>query len=108
MRNSGRVRDQPALTTSSGRSWLVVGGLFAVVCLGVLVALLDNPGRGVAVFGMVAVVVLYAGMVVARLTVRPGRPRLGIMAACMITFAGIALVCVLMIAAATQLSVPAH
>ena len=47
-------------------------------------------------------------MAEARVTVRPGRLRLGIMAACMITFAGIALVCVLVIAAATQLSVPAH
>jgi uncharacterized membrane protein len=108
MRDSGRVRDQPALTTSSGRSWLIVGGLFALVCLVVLVALLGNPARGVAIFGIVAVLVLYAGMIVARLTARPGRRRLGIMAACMIALAAVALICVLVIAGATQLSVPAR
>ena len=32
-----RLRDQPALTSSHGRSWLILGGLLTLISLGVLV-----------------------------------------------------------------------
>ncbi|KQV07229.1 hypothetical protein [Leifsonia sp. Root112D2] len=100
MRNSSRVRDQPALTTSSGKSWLIMGALLAIISVIVLIPLMQREPRAVAVIGVIAVVVLYAVIVVARLLVGPGRLRLGIMAIAMLCMAASALTCVLIIAGA--------
>jgi hypothetical protein len=94
-----RQRDQPALTTSSGLIWLVVGGLLAATALAVLIPMTGLPPRGVALGAVIAIVVLYAGMVAVRLGVRPGRRRLGLLAAGMIAIAAIALAAVLIVAA---------
>jgi hypothetical protein len=48
MTDPTRVRDQPALTQSSGLIWLVVGSIFTAIALGVLIALVQLPPPGVA------------------------------------------------------------
>ncbi len=77
---SSRVRDQNALTTSNGASWLLIGGALAVLCGGLLFAMqwLQPAWAGLA--GFVTVIVLYAAMVGIRISVHPGRRRLGILA----------------------------
>jgi len=80
MSTSTRVRDQGPLTTSTGRIWLVVGGLFALVALGLLVPMTALPPPGVALVAAVLVVLLYAAMVVVRIAVPRGRRRLAALA----------------------------
>ena len=98
---STRVRDQPSLTTSSGKSWLILGGLLAVIAIAVLIPLLSQVPAGLALFGICAIVALYAAMIVVRLNVRPGRGMLGWLAALMIAIAVIGVVCVGLIAGAS-------
>jgi hypothetical protein len=93
------VRDQPSLTTSTGKSWLILGGLLAAVAVAVLVPLLSQPPAGVALFGICAIVALYAAMVVVRVNARPGRGMLGWLASFMIAIAVIGVVCVGIVAA---------
>jgi hypothetical protein len=95
---SPRVRDQPALTTSSGRSWLVLGGILALIAVITLVAMFGSPPAGVALIGICAIVALYAAMVIVRVNVHPGRGMLGWLAAIMIAIAVVGLVCVGIIA----------
>ncbi|WP_243064547.1 hypothetical protein [Humibacter sp. RRB41] len=66
------VRNQPALRTSHGRIWLVVGGIFAVICVAVLLLQARNDVAW-AVIGAVVVVALYCAMIVARFMVPPAR-----------------------------------
>lgn len=96
---STRVRDQPSLTTSTGKSWLILGGLLSVIAIVVLVPLLSQPPPGVALIGLCAIVALYAAMVVVRLNARPGRGMLGWLAAFMICIALAGVVCVGIVAA---------
>jgi hypothetical protein len=95
---STRVRDQPSLTTSSGKSWLILGGLLAAIAIAVLVPLLSAAPAGLALFGICASVALYAAMIVVRLNVRPGRGMLGWLAALMIAIAVVGVLCVGLIA----------
>ena len=95
------MRNQASLTTSTGRSWLILGGLLALVTAVVLAFELPLQPPGVALFGLISVLVLYAAMIVVRLTVGPGRLRLGLMAGLMIAIAGIGLGCVIAIAHAS-------
>jgi O-antigen/teichoic acid export membrane protein len=97
--DSLRVRDQPALTTSSGRIWLVVGGLFALITVIVLVPMLGLEPEGVAGVGIFLTVGLYLAMVLARY-IPAGRLRLGVMATAMIGIAVVALLCIVLIALA--------
>lgn len=95
-----QIREQPALTTSTGTIWLIVGGLFAAISLGVLVPMTFLPaGAGIAIAAALAVAVLYGAMVVARL-VTAGRRRLQLMAVTMILMAAVALVAVWLVAQA--------
>jgi hypothetical protein len=96
---SPRVRDQPSLTTSSGRSWLLTGGLLAIIAIGVMIPLLSADPPGLALFGICATVALYAAMVVTRLNARPGRGMLALLATFMICMAIVGLVCVGVVAA---------
>ena len=85
------MRDQPALTTASGRSWLITGGLLAVIALAVLVPMIPLEPPGVALTSVALIVVLYAGMLAA-LALPLGKRRLGVMAWGMILIAVVALV----------------
>ncbi len=95
-----RVTDQPALTTSRGRAWLVMGGLLALVSLGVLVpmAVLRMPPIAVPGTAAVVVAVLYLCMIIVRLATPPGRLRLALLAADMLAMAFVALLAVLLVA----------
>lgn len=90
-RDPTSIRAQPALTTSSGTSWLVVGGLFTLIAAGMLVALAGFPPPGLALTGAAVVVLLALGIVLARLLLPAGRRRLGVMAALLLASATIAL-----------------
>src|ERR1700761_1252841 len=98
---SPRVRDQPSLTTSSGRSWLILGGLLALIAVAVLIPLLSHKTAGVALFGLCTIVALYAAMVIVRFNLHPGRLLLGLLAALMIGIAIVGVACVGTIAAVT-------
>lgn len=97
-----RVTEQPSLTFSTGRIWLVVGGLFSAIALAVLVAeaVVGLPPDGLPLAASVAVVVLYASMYVARFTVPVTRlrRRLGLMAIAMIAIAVVSLGTVIVVA----------
>lgn len=93
-RDPMKMANQPALQTSTGLIWLVVGGIFAVLSLVPLWLLIfagDGRSRPVAIPVALAIVVCYVLMVVARLIQPQGPRRLKLMAAAMLTMAGIAL-----------------
>jgi hypothetical protein len=98
-RDPTRVTEQPALTTSTGRSWLIVGGLFALVSLAVLIPLAVLLSSLAATVGAVVVGALYLAMVASRLLVRPGRVRLGVLACERLVMAAVALGAVFITAA---------
>lgn len=100
MTDPTRLRDQPALTQSSGLIWLVVGGIFTAIALGVLIALVQLPPPSVALIAAIVVAALYAGMWLVRFVVRPGRRRLGLMAAGMLAIAAVSLAATLIVATA--------
>jgi hypothetical protein len=89
-----RVTEQPALTTSSGRSWLIIGGIFSAIVLALLVSMLPLHAPVAAITGIVAVAVLYAGMIVVRFALRPGRLRLRLLASLLLAIAFVSLLCV--------------
>lgn len=70
-----KVTQQAALTTSTGRVWMIVGTLVAIICAGVLIMLI--PIRAdIAMPSAIIVVALYVAMWVVRISVKPQRPRL--------------------------------
>ena len=95
-----RIRNQPALTTSTGRIWLIVGGLFTAIALGVLIPMTAFEPRCVALVAVIVDVVLYLAVVGARLFVPPGRRRLGVMAVAMLAIAAVSLVATYIVALA--------
>ena len=98
MTDPTRLRDQPALTQSSGLIWLVVGGIFAAIAFGVLVVLVPLPPPGVALVSAILVIALYAGMWLVRFAVQPGRRRLGWLAGLMLGIAAVSLAATLIVA----------
>jgi hypothetical protein len=96
---SPRVRDQPSLTTSSGRSWLILGGILALIAIVVLIPLLGQPPAGVALVGLCVIVALYAAMVIVRVNAQPGRGMLATLAVLMIAIAVVGVGCVGIVAA---------
>lgn len=103
-----RVTEQPALSFSTGRIWLIVGGLFTVVALAVLIPqiVIGLPPRGVPLAAVIVDLVLYAGMVVARLVVPVPRLRLrlALMAIGMLAIAAVSLAAVLIVGFAAAVS----
>jgi hypothetical protein len=95
-----RLKNQPALTTSSGNIWILVGGLFTAIALAVLIpmAVLDMPPQGLPLVAVILDVTLYLAIVIARLTAPPGRVRLGIMAIALLAIAAISLGTVIAVA----------
>ncbi len=94
-----KIRNQPALTTSTGTSWLIIGGLFTAISLGVLIAMTQLPPPGIALGAAIAVAVLYLAMIAVRFLVPSGRRRLGLMSIAMLAIALIALVAAIVVAA---------
>lgn len=95
-----RVRDQPALTTSGGRSWLVMGGLLTLIALGVLVpmAVMNMRPIGVPLTAAIVVASLYLGMVIVCVSTPPGRLRLGLLAIDMLAIAFVSVLAVVLVA----------
>jgi hypothetical protein len=93
------IREQPALTTSTGAIWLIVGGLFAAVSLAVLIPMSALPNGTVAVVAAIVVAALYVGMLITQFAMAPGRRRLGAQATAMLLMAAVALGAVLFVAA---------
>ncbi|SDS78655.1 hypothetical protein SAMN04489751_2866 [Brevibacterium sandarakinum] len=89
-----KIRDQPALRSSSGTVWIVSGGLFLLVIAIVLAWVIVSRGTAapLAIATGAAVLALYVVLLVVRFAVRPGKMRLRIMAAAMIGMALIAVV----------------
>jgi len=77
-----------------------VGGIFAAICLGLLIAMVQLPPPGVALVAAIVVAALYAGMWLVRFVVRPGRRRLGLLASGMLAIAAVALVATPIVATA--------
>jgi hypothetical protein len=98
---SPRVRDQPSLTTSTGKSWLILGGLLSLIAIAVLIPLLGQSPPGIALFGLCAIVALYAAMVIVRVNAPPGRVMLGLLAGAMTAIALVGVICVGIVAAST-------
>jgi hypothetical protein len=88
------VRNQPALTSSSGLAWIIVGGILAVTGIAVLAPLIGLGPPGLAVGGIALLAAIFLVMVIVRFTTTGGRFRLAIMATCMIAIAVVALVTV--------------
>jgi hypothetical protein len=95
-----RLRDQPALTSSRGRSWLILGGLLTLISLGVLVpmAVMNMPPVGVPQTAAIVVLALYLGMIIVRFATPPGRLRLGLLAIDMLAIAFVAVFAVALVA----------
>ncbi|WP_411720470.1 hypothetical protein [Mycetocola sp.] len=99
MTDPTRVRSQPALTSSTGLIWILLGAILAAICAGVLLALV--PLQPVTAWvGLVLVVVLFTAMIAIRFAVRRGSRRLTAMASVFGAIALVTLVCVVMIAGA--------
>ena len=98
-----RMRHQAALTTSTGTTWLVGGGLFTLVALAILIpmAVQHLPPRGLARDAAIVVGALYAFMIVVRLAVRVVHQRLWLMGATMMAIALVSLICVAIVAVAS-------
>jgi hypothetical protein len=100
-----RLTEQPSLTFSTGRIWLIVGGLFTAIALAVLIpeTVQALPPVGVPLAAAILVVVLYAGMFVVRfaIPVTRLRRRLGLLAAGMLSIAAVSLAAVIIVAFVT-------
>lgn len=89
-----RVRNQPALRTSSGAIWLIVGAVFVAICLIPLIGIVatGRQSGAVAMATIVLMIALYAAMVAVRLSASPGPRRLQRMAFCFLAMAALTLV----------------
>lgn len=92
-----RMANQPSLTTSTGTMWLVVGGVMAAISIALLLALQQVNSSGIALLGVLIIVLAYLVMVEARLLMRSLRARLIVMAVFFGVIAVTALVFVILI-----------
>lgn len=98
-RNDTRIGEQPALRSSSGRSWLIIGALTMVASGGLLIAL-SSRQWSTGLIGASVVAAVYVVMIVAALVIRNVRARLVTLAALLIAMSFTALGFVLAILAA--------
>lgn len=90
-----RVLNQPALRTSTGGIWVLMGTLFAAVSLvpfGFLIFAGDGSARLEAGVAALLIFGCYLLLLVTRFTTQPGTLRLRLMAVCMLTMALVALI----------------
>ncbi|WP_022887508.1 hypothetical protein [Glaciibacter superstes] len=93
MSDPTKVRNQPALNRGTGNTWLVIGGIITLLSIIFFAFGLNLHPVGVALAGLLAVVALYAGMLIARFTIRPEPLRLRTLAVLLLAISVIALVC---------------
>jgi hypothetical protein len=94
-----RVRNQPALTSASGNSWLIIGGLFSIISTAMLLVLSTLPPPGLSFVAVAITIALYVAMVVVRFSVHSRTRRLRIIAVCLAAIAFVGLSTVIGIAA---------
>lgn len=90
-----KVMNQPALRSSNGRVWLIMGALFAAVAMvpfGLLAFAGSGRSAGIAILAGALILGLYLGMIVVRIVIKRRVVRLRVMAVCMLTMAAVALV----------------
>src|SRR5690606_13615745 len=90
-----KMLNQPALRTSSGRIWLIVGGLFAAITGSLFIVLAmrtEGTTQLVAIVASAAVFACLVALIILRIAVKPGPTRLRAMAASMLTMAAVSLV----------------
>lgn len=90
-----RMANQPALRSSDGLIWIIVAGLFLLVCAVPLVLLtLVDPRASAPMAWITAIVLvaLYAALVTARGAVTDRKRRLRLMAILMLSMAAVALI----------------
>ncbi|MFC5337665.1 hypothetical protein [Leucobacter denitrificans] len=90
-----KMINQPALQQSKGTIWIVMGGLFmlmSVIPFGALVFLGSGRSAPLALTVGIVVIALYVAMLVVRFTVDQQKLRLRVLAICMLSMAGIALI----------------
>lgn len=92
-----KMRNQASLTTSSGTVWLVIGALTTAITVVLLWSLQQVNSSGIALWGIVAILLLYVAMVEVRLLVRTVRLRLILMAIAFGALTAVALGCVVII-----------
>ncbi|MFP7760325.1 hypothetical protein [Marisediminicola sp. LYQ85] len=102
MSDPTRMRNQPALTTSTGRIWLVMGAAFTATALAVLIPLARFDPPGVAITAAITISVVYVAMIVVRITVARRPLRLRLLAAGLLVIAAVSLVSVTVVANATR------
>ena len=86
--------NQPALRTSTGKIWLVMGAFFVVaslIPLGALIFVRQGPSAPLATVIACGVIGLYLVMIAVRISVKNRTLRLRILAACMLAIAALAL-----------------
>ncbi|SJN36287.1 hypothetical protein FM104_09165 [Microbacterium esteraromaticum] len=101
-RDPTRMANQPALTTSSGTIWIVMGAVFVLISAYPLSALLvfeRGAAFPAAVVTAIVTVVLYVLVVIMRFTVPQGRRRLQLMAGFFIAMVALTIVGLLICAA---------
>ncbi|MFA5606156.1 MAG: hypothetical protein WDA07_03045 [Leucobacter sp.] len=90
-----KMANQPALQRSRGTIWIVMGGLFLIISLVPLGALIfAGTGRsaGVAIAAALVMIGLYAALLGAKFGIGKQRLRLRVMAGCMLAMAAVALI----------------
>ena len=93
-----RMSNQPALRTSRGAIWLVVGGILGAIALTEFILLLGGATLVLPVVGIIVVAALYLAMVVCALAIPASPARLRVLAGLMIAIALVALVLLAIIA----------
>lgn len=99
-KSTTKMINQPALQTSSGLIWIVMGGLFAAVVVTMFIFMTINfsgVAQAIAISSIVTVILIYSILVVARFAVAPGPVRLRVLGGCMLTMAAYSLVATLLI-----------
>jgi hypothetical protein len=86
------MSNQPALTTSSGALWLILGGILAAIAIAEFAVLLRGNGRPIALAALVIEGGLYVTMVVVALVVPRSSKRLRLLAIGMIVIAVVAVI----------------
>lgn len=90
------MRNQAAMRRSEGTAWLIIGALFLVAGLLVFGLTLQLQPL-VSAVALVALVALYAAMLVVRFTVTHHRPRMLALATLLIAMAVVSLVCAVLV-----------
>lgn len=104
-----RMANQPALRSSEGTIWIVVAGIFALICLvplGLLTVVDPRESAPIAWITAILVIMLYAALLVARTVVDDRERRLRTMAVLMLSMAAVALIGLVTCAAVEWSAVP--